>query len=170
MKFLFFHKCCNTICWPQVSFLPLSKVVPKFIIKGFSSNKHLILRMNVLWGNSCCIFWPAFGCCTPQRLVEILLQALCFTLCLQAYKANGHALLAKSGEKRGGKGKSELLISTISYYPPKGPNEWRNIPFFPRWYVEVKNLASTELWLSLTKIMKHQTSKLNFLTGFNIFG
>ena len=26
-------------------------VVPQFFIRGFSSNKHLILRINVLWGN-----------------------------------------------------------------------------------------------------------------------
>ena len=30
-------------------------------------------------------------------------------------QANGHALLAKSGEKRGGRGKRKLKISTISY-------------------------------------------------------
>ena len=33
--------------------------------------------------------------------------------------ANGHALLAKSDEKRGGRGKRELDISKISYSPPK---------------------------------------------------
>ena len=37
-----------------------------------------------------------------------LLQALGFASCLQACKANGHALLAKSSEKRGGREKREL--------------------------------------------------------------
>ena len=47
-----------------------------------------------------------------------LLQALGFALRLQACKANGHALLAKSGEKRG-KGEREPQLSSISYGPPK---------------------------------------------------
>ena len=37
------------------------------------------------------------------------LQALGFAWCLQACKANGHALLAKSGEQRGGRGEEEAL-------------------------------------------------------------
>ena len=56
------------------------------------------------------------------------LQALSSPSCLQACKANGHALIAKSAEKRGGRGKRELQISTISYSPPIGPNQQSNIP------------------------------------------
>ena len=26
--------------------------------------------------NGCCIFWPAFGCCTPQTLVEIVIFSI----------------------------------------------------------------------------------------------
>ena len=46
-------------------------------------------------------------------------------------KANGHALLAKSCEKRAGRGVrgSDKFLQFLTL-PPKGPNEWRNIPFF----------------------------------------
>ena len=42
----------KTFCRPQVYFLPPSKVIPQLFIMGFSLNKHLILRIDVLWGNS----------------------------------------------------------------------------------------------------------------------
>ena len=52
-----------------------------------------------------------------------------------ARKANGYALLAKSGINRGGRGKREPYIFSISYSPPKGPSEWHNIPFNQVWVI-----------------------------------
>ena len=59
-------------------------------------------------------------CCLP------LLQALGFALCLQACKANGHALLAKSGEKRGG-GAATMFHNILR--PTKVPNAttWKEL-------------------------------------------
>ena len=42
---------------------------------------------------------------------------------------NGHALLSKSGEKRGGRGEEGAINFYKFLLSPKGPNEWHNIPF-----------------------------------------
>ena len=75
----------NQFCRSQVAFFPIIKVIPQFFIRGISSNTPLIKR------------------------IDKLLQGLGFASCLQACKANGHALLAKSGEKRGGRGSCKFL-------------------------------------------------------------
>ena len=38
----------KVICRPQVSFFPIIKVIPQFFKRGFSSNKPLILKKNVI--------------------------------------------------------------------------------------------------------------------------
>ena len=46
------HELCREvetqICRPKVSFFPIIKVIPQFFIRGFSSNKPLIVRINLL--------------------------------------------------------------------------------------------------------------------------
>ena len=52
---------CSNFCGLQVLFLPLSKVILQFFIKGFSSNKPLIWRINVLWGSCIIVFvWSQY--------------------------------------------------------------------------------------------------------------
>ena len=48
------------ICPPKVSFFSIIKVIPKFFMRGFSSNKPLIQRINMLEGSCKFFLKPCF--------------------------------------------------------------------------------------------------------------
>ena len=99
------------------NFLPLSKLILQVFLRGFSSNKPLTLRINVLWGSYNIPHPPI--CCLNERAQTFIASPL-LHLVPATCRANGHSVLAKSGEKRGGRGEEGAINFYNFLLSPKG--------------------------------------------------
>ena len=72
LDFLLVWTCCNLLDFKVFKFSTRKVEVKKFwilVLLGEMISKRTEKR------SVCCIFWPAFGCCTLQSLVEIVISA-----------------------------------------------------------------------------------------------
>ena len=143
-------------------------MIPQFFIRGFSTNKPFILRINMLVG-SCNIPHPPFTCLNERAQYKFFIEPPSNNLCpvslflqfvLFFHFTSCHALIASprackractrlKGKKDNKlqkerrdttKGKEGSIKNTNSYTPSKVVNEWHNIPLFSflKLIVEVK--------------------------------
>ena len=107
---------------------PFSKVVQQFFIRGYSSNKPFILRINVLWGNSD-LPHPLF-CCLNERAQKFIASPRLWLVpaSMQGRWACFVSQVRRKKRRKGEDGAIKLYNFLLS---PKSPNDKRNIPF---WY------------------------------------